>query len=132
MREPRPNRGERHSPVYLDRLFGALADATRRDLLVRLSLGPSKVTDLARHYRISLPAVSKHLRILEQAGLISRRVNGRVHRLTLEGKPLELVEVWLDPFRSYWAHTLGAMRRTVEAERDPPARRRRRSSRRPS
>jgi DNA-binding transcriptional ArsR family regulator len=78
-------------------------------------VAPSRVTDLARHYRISLPAVSKHLKILEEAGLVSRRVNGRVHRLTLQGRPLELVEVWLDPFRSYWAQTLGSMKRTVDA-----------------
>ncbi len=98
----------------LDRLFGALSDPTRRALLVRLSLGPAKVTDLARPYRMSLPAVSKHLRILERAGLVSRQVNGRVHRLTLKGRPLREVEVWLDPFRSYWSTTLRSLKQTVE------------------
>jgi DNA-binding transcriptional ArsR family regulator len=109
----------------LDRLFGALADPTRRSLLARLSLGPAKVTELARPYHMSLPAVSKHLKILEQAGLVSRRVNGRVHRLTLQGKRLEQVEIWIDPFRSYWSHTLHAMKESLEA----PARPRRRARR---
>jgi DNA-binding transcriptional ArsR family regulator len=70
---------------------------------------------------MSLPAVSKHLRILEEAGLVRREVNGRVHRLTLRGAPLEQVEVWLDPFRSYWAHTLGAMKRDLESRPRSPA-----------
>lgn len=99
----------------LDRLFGALADPTRRNLLARLALGPSKVTDLARPYRMSLPAVSKHLRVLESAGLVARRVDGRVHRLRLDGRSLEEVERWLDPFRSYWASTLRSLQRTVES-----------------
>ena len=112
------------SEEALDRLFGALADPTRRSLLARLSLGPAKVTDLARPYRMSLPAVSKHLRILEEAGLVSRQVSGRVHRLTLRGRRPEEVEVWLDPFRSYWAHALGALKADLErrdgARRRPP------------
>ena len=58
---------------------------------------------------MSLPAVSKHLRILEDAGLISRSIDGRVHRLTLTGLPLRQVEIWLDPFRAYWEHTLRAL-----------------------
>ena len=118
----RPRAPDPTSDASLDRLFGALADPTRRSLLARLSLGPAKVTDLARPYRMSLPAVSKHLRILEDAGLVSRTVAGRVHRLSLKGRPLEQVEVWLDPFRSYWAETLRSLAREVETRprrRDP-------------
>ena len=111
-RRPAPRRFR--SDAALDRLFGALADTTRRSLLARLSLGPARVTDLARPYRMSLPAVSKHLRILEEAGLLSRRIDGRVHRIKLEGRALEEVEVWLDPFRSYWSDTLRSLKRTVE------------------
>jgi DNA-binding transcriptional ArsR family regulator len=112
---------DERSDTGLDRLFGALADPTRRSLLARLALGPRPVTELAAPYRMSLPAVSKHLRILEEAGLVRREVNGRVHRLTLRGAPLEQVEVWLDPFRSYWAHTLGAMKRDLESRPPSPA-----------
>jgi len=123
MSDHRKNAKDGSDPA-LDRLFGALADPTRRSLLARLSLGPAKVTDLARPYRMSLPAVSKHLRILEEAGLVSRRVDGRVHRLTLRGRPLEQVEVWLDPFRSYWAHTLQALKHDLETRDAGPKRRR--------
>jgi DNA-binding transcriptional ArsR family regulator len=102
----------------LDLLFHALSDRTRRQLLSRLALGPAKVTDLARPFQMSLPAVSKHLRILERARLVSRTVHGRVHRLALKGEPLEQVEAWLDPFRSYWAGSLSALR--DDLERYPP------------
>lgn len=98
------------SEEALDRLFHALADPTRRRLLVQLTLGPAKVTDLARPFRMSLPAVSKHLRILEEAGLAARAIDGRVHRLSLTGGPLEAVENWLDPFRSFWDPSLQDLR----------------------
>jgi len=107
-KSPKTHGGRTEDSLTL--LFHALGDATRRRLLSQLALGPEKVTDLARPFRMSLPAVSKHLRILERAGLVSRVVDGRVHRLTLTGEPLKQVEVWLDPFRSYWKQTLGALR----------------------
>jgi DNA-binding transcriptional ArsR family regulator len=106
----------------LDLLFYALSDRTRRSLLSRLALGPANVTDLAQPFRMSLPAVSKHLRVLERAHLVSRTVSGRVHRLTLKGRPLEQVETWLDPFRSYWEGHLASLRRDLELH--PPRRRR--------
>jgi len=88
------------------------------------------VTDLARPFRMSLPAVSKHLKILERAGLVSRVVDGRVHRLSLEGSRLEQVEVWLDPFRGFWEERLSALREDLE--RNPArGRARRRGSSRP-
>jgi DNA-binding transcriptional ArsR family regulator len=113
----------------LDRLFSALADPTRRSLLARLALGPAKITDLARPYRMSLPAVSKHLRILEEAGLLGRRVDGRVHRISLKGRRLEQVEVWLDPFRSYWTEALRTLKDEVERTRPGRTTRRQRSVR---
>ena len=99
----------------LDLLFHALSDSTRRRLLSRLAVGSAKVTDLARPFDMSLPAVSKHLRILEGAHLVSRTVDGRVHRLALDGEPLAQVEVWLDPFRSFWETQLGDLRDDLEA-----------------
>jgi len=122
----RRRRGNR-DPLTL--LFRALGDATRRSLLCRLTVGSAPVTELARPFHMSLPAVSKHLRILEQAGLIARTVDGRVHRLALTGAPLEKVEVWLDPFRSYWDSTLEALR--DELQRPPPRAREHRRGRRP-
>jgi DNA-binding transcriptional ArsR family regulator len=112
----------------LDLLFGALADPTRRHLLARLALGPARITDLARPYRMSLPAVSKHLKILERAGLVGRTVDGRVHRMTLRGRRLEQVEVWLDPFRSFWAATLHGLKAEVERTARRPRSRTRRTS----
>jgi len=107
----------------LDHLFYALSDTTRRALLARLVFGPARVTDLAKPFRMSLPAVSKHLKVLEEAHLVSRTVDGRVHRLALRGKPLRHVETWLDPFRTYWEGQLTALRRDLEQH--PPRTRRR-------
>ena len=99
----------------LDLLFHALSDPTRRRLLSRLGVGPAKVTDLAKPFDMSLPAVSKHLRILEAARLVSRTIDGRVHRLAIAAAPLAQVEVWLDPFRSFWETSLSGLRQDLEA-----------------
>jgi len=117
---PTPREPSERDP--LDRLFHALSDRTRRLLLSRLALGPAKVTDLAKPFAMSLPAVSKHLRILEDARLVSRAVDGRVHRLSLDGRVLEQVESWLDPFRAYWEGSLSELNRDLETH--PPISRR--------
>ncbi|HXY46384.1 MAG TPA: metalloregulator ArsR/SmtB family transcription factor [Thermoplasmata archaeon] len=125
-----PERSRPHRPSVddrLDLLFYALSDTTRRALLARLVFGPANVTDLAKPFEMSLPAVSKHLKVLEQAHLVSRTVDGRVHRLALRGEPLRHVETWLDPFRTYWEGQLTALRRDLEAH--PPRPRRRASGR---
>jgi len=90
------------SPRLLDRTFGALADPTRRRILEHLAGGDRCVTDLARPYRMSLPAVSKHLRVLEKAGLVRRRRDGRVHRLKLEAKPMQQAQAWIEEYRKFW------------------------------
>jgi DNA-binding transcriptional ArsR family regulator len=94
------------SPRLLDRTFGALADPTRRRILENLALGDRCVTDLARPYRMSLPAVSKHLRVLERAGLIRRRRHGRVHQLKLEAKPMKDAQLWIEEYRRFWEKNL--------------------------
>jgi DNA-binding transcriptional ArsR family regulator len=86
----------------LDRTFGALADPTRRRILEHLAQGDHCVTDLARPYSMSLPAVSKHLRVLEKAGLVRRRRNGRVHSLKLEAKPMREASQWIEEYRRFW------------------------------
>lgn len=100
----------------LDRLFHALSDRTRRALLRRLEAGPAMVTELAKPFRMSLPAVSKHLRVLEAAALIERRVDGRVHRCSLNAAPLEQAERWLDRYRIFWTDRLAALARYVEED----------------
>jgi DNA-binding transcriptional ArsR family regulator len=90
------------SPRLLNRTFAALADPTRRRILEHLAHGDHCVTDLARPYAMSLPAVSKHLRVLENAGLIRRRRNGRVHRLRLQAAPMRQASQWIEEYRRFW------------------------------
>src|SRR5258708_32449664 len=79
----------KYSSRTLNRTFAALADPTRRRILAHLARGDQCVTDLARPHAMSLPAVSKHLRVLEKAGLLRRRRYGRVHEMQLDAKPLQ-------------------------------------------
>ncbi|HSD72722.1 MAG TPA: metalloregulator ArsR/SmtB family transcription factor [Thermoanaerobaculia bacterium] len=90
----------------LDRSFAALADPTRRAILARLALGESRVTDLAKPFDMSLPAVSKHLRVLEDAGLLKRRREGRVHHCRLDPKPLSDASDWIAQHRAFWEKSL--------------------------
>ena len=90
----------------LDRTFAALADPTRRRILARLSRGDQRVTHLARHHAMSLPAVSKHLRVLEKAGLLRRRRYGRVHEMKLDAKPLQQAAQWVEEYRKFWEGSL--------------------------
>ena len=96
---------EYHSQM-LDRTFGALADPTRRRILAQLAEGEECVTDLARPHRMSLAAVSKHLIVLEKAGLVRRRRNGRVHSLALEAKPMKEAQAWINRYREFWEGSL--------------------------
>jgi DNA-binding transcriptional ArsR family regulator len=95
-----------YSPSVLNRVFGALADPTRRRILEHLAQGDQCVTDLARPYAMSLPAVSQHLRVLEDAGLIRRKRRGRVHRLRLEAKRMKEAEAWIEENRRAWEERL--------------------------
>ena len=90
----------------LDRTFGALADPTRRRILAQLTKGEECVTDLARPHAISLAAVSKHLIVLEKAGLVKRRRDGRVHSMRLEAKPMKEAQAWIDRYREFWEGNL--------------------------
>ena len=93
----------------LDRVFRALGDRTRRSILGRLKEGPAKVSDLARPYAMSLPAVGKHLRMLERAGLVRRDIEGRVHHCSLSPMPMRDAEQWMDQYRQFWEETLSAL-----------------------
>ena len=90
----------------LDRTFGALADPTRRRILAQLAEGEECVTALAEPHAMSLAAVSKHLIVLEKAGLVKRRRVGRVHSLTLEAKPMREARAWIDRYRKFWEGNL--------------------------
>jgi len=100
----------------LDRVFGALADRTRRRLLARLAKRPAMVTELAAPFDMSLPAVSRHIKVLERAHLVERAVDGRMHLCSLQPEPLKAVEAWLGRYRPFWTGTLDALARYVEDE----------------
>lgn len=93
----------------LDELFGAIADPTRRAILDRLAHGEARVTDIAANFPISLNSVSKHLRILERAGLVVRSVQGREHRLSLNAEPLDAAAQWIEHHRQFWEQSLAAL-----------------------
>jgi DNA-binding transcriptional ArsR family regulator len=95
-----------YSSKLLDRTFGALADPTRRRILAQLAKGDECVTDLARPHAMSLAAVSKHLIVLEKAGLVKRRRKGRVHSLALEAEPLQEAQEWINRYRAFWEGNL--------------------------
>jgi DNA-binding transcriptional ArsR family regulator len=86
----------------LDVVFGALADPTRRAILARLALGETTVTELAAPFAMSMPAVSKHLKVLERAGLISRGRNAQQRPCRLEAAPLADVAEWVQTYRRFW------------------------------
>jgi DNA-binding transcriptional ArsR family regulator len=96
----------KYPSATLNRTFAALADPTRRQILAHLSRGDRCVTDLARPHAISLPAISKHLRVLEKAGLLRRRRYGRVHEIQLEAKPLKQAAQWVEEYRKFWEGSL--------------------------
>jgi DNA-binding transcriptional ArsR family regulator len=102
----------------LDETLTALADPTRRAILARLSTGEARVTELARPFEISLNAVSKHIRVLERAELVRRRVAGRDHFLTLNPAPLDEAAAWIDEQRKLWSWRLGELDKILKEERD--------------
>src|SRR5256714_13382683 len=90
----------------LNRTFAALADPPRRRILAHLARGDKCVTHLAKPHAMSLPAVSKHLRVLEKAGLLRRRRYGRVHEMRLDAKPLRQAAQWVEEYRKFWEGSL--------------------------
>jgi DNA-binding transcriptional ArsR family regulator len=100
----------------LDQTLMAMADPTRRALLHRLLEGEARVTELARPFAISLNAVSKHIRILERARLVTRRKAGREHYLSINPKPLDQAAAWIEAQRSEWITRLDALDALLKAE----------------
>lgn len=86
----------------LSSVFGALADPTRRAILIRLTQGDANVGELSAPFAVSQPAISRHLKVLEQAGLISRRRRATARLSHLEAEPLREATVWLARYREYW------------------------------
>jgi len=94
------------TPDRLDATFAALADPTRRAILARLASGEASVTTLAEPFAMSLPAISKHLKVLERAGLISRGRSAQWRPCRLQGEPLKDAAEWLEHYRRFWEQSL--------------------------
>jgi DNA-binding transcriptional ArsR family regulator len=102
----------------LDAVFHALGHSTRRELLAQLARRPAMITELADPFAMSLPAVSRHIRVLEEAGLVTRSVDGRMHRCSLNPKPFKTIESWLIHYRKFWEDNLEALAHYVESGRN--------------
>jgi DNA-binding transcriptional ArsR family regulator len=106
----------------LDATFRALADPTRRAILAELRRGQRPVSVLAAPHRMSLPAIMKHLQVLEQAGLVRQRKKGRVRHCRLSAQPLKQAEAWLSQYRIFWGNQLDSLDRFLTQQRSAEGR----------
>lgn len=95
--------------AMLDEVFGALSDPTRRAIITRLGRGPCSVSELGAPFAMSAPAISKHLSVLERAGLITRWKIGRVHYCRLVADPLARAGAWIEQHQAFWERQLDAL-----------------------
>lgn len=107
--------------ISLDSVFAALADPTRRRILQGLMGGHAHVGRVAQPFRVSAPAISRHLRVLERAGLIRRTKRGRLHHIELSAEPLRRAKDWLETYRQHWESSLDALARYLESGEPSPA-----------
>jgi DNA-binding transcriptional ArsR family regulator len=102
----------------LDTTFQALADPTRRGMLATLALGEKSIGELAEPFEMSFAGASKHVKVLEQAGLVARRKQGRTHVISLKARPLEEAERWLRQWEKFWNVRLDRLQALVESDKD--------------
>ena len=111
----------------LDATFAALADPTRRAILARLALGEASVTELAEPFDMSQPAISKHLKVLENAGLVSRGQDAQRRPRRIEGGPMAEASAWLEGYRKFWERRYGALDALLgQLQAEPPRPKRKR------
>jgi len=101
----------------LDATFRALADPTRRGMLAKLALGEKSIGELAEPFAMSFAGASKHVKVLEDAGLISRRKAGRTHLISIEARPLEEAERWLRQWEKFWSRRLDRLEALIERDK---------------
>jgi DNA-binding transcriptional ArsR family regulator len=101
----------------LDLAFGALAHPIRRGILARLSTGEATVSELAKPFKVSAPAISRHMRILVEAGLLSRRKQGRELHCRLEEKRMQQAQAWIERHRQFWNERLDALERYLKEDK---------------
>ena len=102
----------------LDITFSALADPTRRGMLASLALGEKSIGELAEPFAMTFAGASKHVKVLEDAGLITRRKAGRTHLISIDAKPLEEAERWLRQWEKFWSVRLDRLQALVEGEKE--------------
>src|SRR5690242_1053434 len=105
----------------LDGVFNALCDPTRRAILARLTDREARVTDIAAEFPISLNSISKHIRMLERAGLVRRSIAGREHLLSLDAAPLAEASMWIEHYRRFWEGRLAALEAYVLRQKPRPS-----------
>lgn len=110
-----------HDSHTLDTVFHALGDATRRAMLGELAAGERTVGELAAPFTMSLAAASKHIKVLENAGMVRREVRGRSHVCSLDPAPLMSADQWLGIYRRFWTDRLDILEKLLRAEAAPPA-----------
>lgn len=110
-----------HDASRLDAVFHALADGTRRRMLRSLGGQPRSVGELAAPFQISLAAASKHIKVLERAGLVTRQIQGRTHLCHLRPQALAEGEAWLRQYERFWTARLDALDAALQADIAPPA-----------
>ena len=98
-----------HYPAQLNSVFSALADPTRRTILTQLTHGSCAITKLKTAHKMSLPGVMKHIRVLEEAGLVKRQKKGRVVHCHLAAEPLKDAATWIDEYRQFWDQRLDSL-----------------------
>jgi DNA-binding transcriptional ArsR family regulator len=105
-----------NSSGQLDRGFVALAHPARRAIVARLAQGPATVGEATRELTLSKPAISKHLKVLEESGLLRRRIEGRTHRLLLDPRPLDEATRWIEHHRALWETKLDAVEEWLSSD----------------
>ena len=123
MKHTSPSNGRRRPPAsagaaVLDDVFGALSDPIRRGIVAQLAAGPCSVSELGAPFAVSAPAISKHLAVLERAGMIERWKIGRVHYCRLISDPLVRAGVWIEHHRTFWERQLDALTEYLDREQE--------------
>ena len=106
-----------YQSARLDGVFNALCDPTRRAILARLTDTDARVTDIAAEFPLSLNSISKHIRMLERAGLVRREISGRDHVLSLNAAPLAEAAQWIEHYRRFWEDRLAALEKYVTTKK---------------
>ncbi len=108
--------GDAGREAHLDAAFAALSDRTRRAILARLAEGEATAGELAEPFAMSLPAISKHIKVLEGAGFLNRTRDGRFHRCNLDAGPLKTAAEWISTYKQFWEGQLDQLARYLEDE----------------